>query len=142
MAKSNSVLLVSEYFYPHWTGISKSFYYIATNIIKQGYQVTVLTTQYDNKLQQQSIIDKVEVIRVPYQFRLSRTHYSLTIIARFIGIIGRYQTVIINSPNSNILLLSLISKIFRKKLIIYHQGDIIMPKKTGSHLVCRLLLEN
>jgi hypothetical protein len=51
MGKSKGrVLLVSEYFLPHWTGISQAFFYLAQNLQDQGYDVVVLTTQFDKDL--------------------------------------------------------------------------------------------
>lgn len=133
------VLLASEYFHPHWTGIAKTFYYVGQNLIKQGYDVTVLTTQFDSASPRNEDLDGIHIIRSPYQFKLSRTHYSFSILATFLSIISRYETVIINSPNSNILFFTILTKLFGKKCIIYHQGDLTLPKKTGNQLTNRFL---
>ena len=137
--KNKDILLVTEYFAPHWTGISQSCYYIAKSLIKQGYNVHVLTTQYDLELPLHEVRDGIEIERVPYQIRLSRTHYSWKIVLRFISSIRNFDCVIINSPNSNILFLAILAKIFGKRLVIYHQGDLVMPKQTGSFLAHKIV---
>ena len=139
-----SVLLVSEYFLPHWTGISQAFFYLTKNLQDQGFTTTVLTTQFDTKLPLKEEIRGVDIIRSPFQFQISRTHYSWRILIDFISLLPRYDWVVINSPNSNILFYSLLTKIYRKKLAIYHQGDLTLPRQTGNlftHLIMEKLFD-
>lgn len=133
------ILLVSEYYVPHWTGIVVTFHEIAKSLILQGHDVTVLTTQYDHNLSKKETIDGVKVIRAPFLMRLSRTHYSIEILYEFMQICSKFETVVINSPNSNILFFTILAKIFRKKVVIYHQGDLILPSLSGNQIVNRLL---
>ncbi len=139
VAYKGRVLLVTEYFLPHWTGISQSFFYLGKNLQKQGHKVLVLTTQYEKNLPVQEEIKALRVIREPYQLRISRTHYSFTILGRFLSLLPDYDTVILNSPNSNILFLSLLTTLLGKKLIIYHQGDLKLPRQTGNLILHRLM---
>ncbi len=133
MKKSKGhVLLVSEYFLPHWTGISQAFFYLAKNLQNQGFDVQVLTTQFDKKLALEEEVRGVPVMRSPYQVRISRTHYSFALLMRFFTLLPKYDWVVINSPNSNILFLSVLTKLYGKKLAIYHQGDLTLPRQTGS----------
>ncbi|KXK10325.1 MAG: hypothetical protein UZ22_OP11002000839 [Microgenomates bacterium OLB23] len=132
VAKKGRALLVTEYFLPHWTGISQAFFYLAQNLKKQGYAVTVLTTQFNTSLPLTEKVKGIETIRSPYQLRISRTHYSFSLLIRYIKMLPSYDWVIINSPNSNILFLSLLAKLFGKKLAIYHQGDLTLPRQTGN----------
>src|SRR3989338_4724195 len=126
------VLLATEYFYPHWTGIAKTFYYVAKNLQEQGHDITVLTTQFDTSSPKQENFEGMHIIRAPYQFRLSRTHYSIQILWVYLTILSQFDTVVINSPNSNILFLTLFAKLFGKTCIIYHQGDLMLTRMTGN----------
>lgn len=137
--KKNRAIIVSEYYIPHWTGIVVTFTQIAKNLISQGYRVTVLTTKYNDNLPDLEIVDGIKIIRSPYLVRLNRTHYSLKILLTFLRIITNFDTVVINSPNSNILFFTLIAKMFRKKVVIFHQGDLILPRQTGNQFVNRLM---
>ncbi len=140
MGKSKGrVLLVSEYFLPHWTGISQAFFYLAQNLQDQGYDVVVLTTQFDKDLALEEKVKGVRVVRAPYQLKISRTHYSLALLARYIKLLPKYDWVIINSPNSNILFLSVVAKCFGKKLAIYHQGDLTLPRQTGNIIAHKMM---
>lgn len=129
------ILMASEYYTPHWTGIVKAFAGLTKQLIDKGHSVTVVTTQYDKKLKTAEVIDGITIIRCPYVFKISRTYYSISILLQFISQLKNHECVIINSPNSNILPFSCLAKLFRKKLIIYHQGDLMLPRKTGNEVV-------
>lgn len=121
------ILIVTDYFYPHWTGISKSLYYLIKANIEE-LRFDVLTTKYKKELKNQEKIFQTIIYREPYVFSMSRVKYSFLVILKFIQLIGNYDGVFINSPCSNIFPISLLTKIFNKKLFIFHQGDLILPK--------------
>lgn len=128
MDKNNKIrlLIISDYFYPHWTGISKSIYYLIQNI-GSFTKTTVLTISYDNHLLREEGIFGATIIREPSLFTLSRAKYSLSINIKFIKLLSGVDTVLINAPSINILPFVVFAKIARKKTIIFHQGDLILP---------------
>lgn len=129
------VLMVSEYYPPHWTGLSTSFHFLANQLAGEGHGVHILTTRFDEKTPKYEQDGDVSIARAPYQIRISRTHYSIAIVWAFLKMVKDFGSVIINSPNSNVLFFALGAKLFRKKLTIYHQADILLPKQTGNQLV-------
>ena len=135
---AKNILIITEYYPPHWTGLAQSIFYAAHNLASRGHTVHVLTTHSDPHALKHEV-GVVTVTRVPYQFQISRTDYSFSILKDFIRLLPTYNTVIINSPNSNILFLALFAKIFRKKLIIYHQADILLPRHTGNRIKHRFI---
>lgn len=129
-----NILMVSEYYAPHWTGIVKSFHQLALNLHQQGHKIDILATQHDPTLPNKETENGITITRVPYQFRISRTHYSFSIVIIFAKMLMKYDAALINSPNSNILFYTIIAKLLRKKVYIYHQGDIKMPRMTGNRI--------
>lgn len=121
------VLFITDFYYPHWTGLSKSIYNLIQSI-KDDFQITVLTVQHDKKLKRVETQGNVHIIREPYLFTISRSKYSAKMIFKFLSIAGGFDVVFVNSPCANILFVSLITKLFNKKLLIFHQGDLILPK--------------
>ena len=121
------LLIVSDYFYPHWTGISKSILYLA-QAIEDKIDTTVLTVRYDAALKKKEKMGKVVVIRKNYQFKLSRACYSFLVVVELWRLVRQMDVVLINSPCANILPVSLITKLFGKKLTIFHQGDLVLPQ--------------
>ena len=77
------VLIVSEYYLPHWTGVAQSIYYLSESLREQGHDLSILTTHFDADSPREEVINGIQVERIPYQFKLSRTHYSLAMIWAF-----------------------------------------------------------
>ncbi len=134
------LLLASEYFYPHWTGIAKAFLVLAKQLKKEGHEITVLTTRFEDSLPIEERFEKLAIIRATPQFKISRTNYSFSSLVDFFKLAGSHDQVIINSPHSNILFFTFIAKVLGKKVTIFHQGDLKLPRKTGS-LIQHILLE-
>lgn len=126
------ILILSDYFYPHWTGIVKSVLRLAKLLVKNRNEVTVLTVKNNNNLKEKESFQKIDIVRVKYLFKISRVFYSPLIIFKFFSMAKKYDLIFINSPNSNILFLTLIGKLMGKPVFIFHQGDLILPKKTGN----------
>ena len=81
--KQIRLLLVTDFFYPHWTGISKSVFSL-TQALQDTFYITILTVRFDKKLPQKEKIDKVAIVRSNYLFTISRSKYSLAIIGDFL----------------------------------------------------------
>lgn len=129
-------MLISDFFYPHWTGIAKSALDFAL-YIKQKYKtrVTVLTVAFDKKLPKQEFYKGIEIIRSNYIFKFSRTYYSIKILFDLLKIGNHYECFVIHSPNSNVLFFTLITKlIYRRRIYIVHHGDLILPSQSGSKI--------
>ncbi len=131
------VLIITDFYYPHWTGISKSVHYL-TQALKSEFEFSVLTVKYDSNLLNEELIDDIKIIRKPYLFRFSRARYSLSLLFEMLTMIAKYDVVLINSPCTNVLPVAIITKIFGKKLLIFHQGDLILPKGTINWLIERV----
>lgn len=128
------ILIVTDYFYPHWTGISKSLYYLIKTKI-ENIKFDVLTTKYKRELKSNERIFQTTIYRESYIFSMSRVKYSIAVIFRFISLARNYDGVLINSPCSNILPISLLTKVFNKKLFIFHQGDLVLPKGLKNRIL-------
>lgn len=141
MKKQNvkNVLVISEFYHPYWTGLSKVMHILAKNLDKQGYSVSALTIQIDKSIPKEETVDNIKVIRVPFQIKISRSLFSISIIAKLFSIVRDFDVVMISSPNSNVLIFSIITKLFRKKLVIFHQGDLLLPRKSGNQFMNRAL---
>jgi len=132
--KKLKLLIVSDYFYPHWTGIAKSLYFMIQAIEKE-YDITILTVNYTNNLPKKEKLFSSKIIRVPFQLSFSRSKYSFLYIIKFFSLIKSYDIIFINSPCVNILPVAMITKLFGKKLRIFHQGDLILPGGLANRII-------
>jgi len=124
--KKQRLLLVTDFFYPHWTGISKSVYSL-TKALADVFAITVLTVRFDRNLKEKETVENISIVRSSYLLTVSRSKYSLAILADFLRLAGKTDVVFINSPSANIVFFAFFAKLFGKKLLIFHQGDLILP---------------
>lgn len=128
------VLILTDYFYPHWTGICKSLYYLLKRLGNE-YIFTILTVQFRPDLPKQQHVLGATVLREKPQMTISRASYSIGTLFKLAKIISRVDTVLVNSPYTNILPAAIITKFFRKRLVILHQADLILPKGLINRLI-------
>jgi len=76
------ILFVLEHFYPYIGGAEKLFYVLSTNLAKQGYEIVVVTTRYDNKLPKEEVHKGVKIVRVKCYNRFVFTFLSIPKILR------------------------------------------------------------
>jgi len=121
------LLIITDYFHPHWTGIVSSICYLI-RAISSEFNIKILTTRYDPSLLEVEELWGAKVFRVSPMLRISRTYWSPIMIFRSIKLILESDVVLINSPCSNILPVSFLTKILGRRLVIFHQGDLILTK--------------
>lgn len=126
-ARRPKVLLGADFYAPHWTGVVKSFVNLI-ELLGEDLDFTVVTVRYDSSLPAEEMVGHAKVIREPFLLQLSRTCYSLTAVRRFWRELKETDFVIINSPCSNVLPFAVMAKLAGKRLAIFHQGDLILPK--------------
>lgn len=61
-----NILFLSKYFYPYIGGVEKHALRVGEELVKQGYQVTVLTQKHEKKLTDQQTYHGIKIIRLPY----------------------------------------------------------------------------
>lgn len=135
--KKPRVLLVTDFFYPHWTGIAKSVFAL-TQALQDTFAITVLTVRFDKTLQKKEKIGNLSIVRSDYFLTVSRSKYSFAILIDFFRLVGQTDIVLINSPSANIAFFSLFAKLFGKKLLIFHQGDLILPSGLLNSIIEKL----
>ncbi len=72
------ILFVLENHYPNIGGVETLFKSLTESLVNEGYEVTILTNQYDKILLRNETLNGVKIIRVPFYNR-----YLFTILAFF-----------------------------------------------------------
>lgn len=128
------VLAISDFFYPHWTGLSKSVFHLFSALSAQ-FDIEVLTVKHQAKLKKRESINGFWIQRSRPAVQFSRAFYSPAIIARAWKKAKKVDIVFINSPCTNVLPLAIIAKLQRKKLVIFHQGDLRLPEGIMNRII-------
>ena len=66
------VLIVLYYYHPYVSGVSVYAKQVAEGLQSSGYEVTILTSQFDKNLPVHELVDGIKVIRRPVLFRLGK----------------------------------------------------------------------
>jgi glycosyltransferase involved in cell wall biosynthesis len=128
------LLIVADYFLPHWTGISKAVAYLIEGI-NEYYDITLLTVRFKKELRKEETILNAKIIREDPIFTISRSNYSVNLVFKFFSLAKNADSVMIHSPSANILFTTVIAKLLGKKVTIFHHGDLILPKGITNFVI-------
>jgi glycosyltransferase involved in cell wall biosynthesis len=125
------VLFVLTYYRPHWTGLTKYAARLAEELAKKNHDIRVFCVQHKKNLSREEIVKEVKISRVPYKFRFIRSLVAPSLLFQLWKKIGNRSVVVFYLPFLEILPASIIVKLRRKKLFLVHNGDLVLPKKSG-----------
>lgn len=131
------LLVVSDYYHPHWTGISKSVHRLV-GALDRRFCITVLAVEHEPGLPRQERDGNSTIVRTVPTFTLSRGFVSIPLLARFLSMVRGSDVVMVNSPSAHILPVAILTKLFRKRLVVFHQGDLILPTGPVNRLIERV----
>lgn len=122
------ILFVLTYYYPHWTGLTQYAVRLAEGLARKKYSVRVVTTRHDSNLPLYERVHGVDVIRNPVLFRISRTLVSLSLLVSLLKEISNTDRIVIYLPFAEVLWATVIGKVFKKKIYLVHNGDLLLPE--------------
>ncbi len=113
------VLIVTDFYNPHKSGIITYIDNIINIIKKKNYKITILTTLHEYNLKENEIINNVEIIRCKPTIKISRGFYSFELVLKFIKIRKNFNLINIHYPLVEIFpIIFFTNKI--KTIINYH----------------------
>lgn len=110
------ILISLSYYTPHISGLTLSIKRLAELLAKNGYEVTVLTTQHDKNLSQQEKLHDVTILRVPYLIRIDKGFIMPGFVGRVYNALSQTDKVLIVLPQIEGILVTLLAKLLRKKV--------------------------
>jgi glycosyltransferase involved in cell wall biosynthesis len=134
------ILIVTPYYYPYTSGITRYVQELAENLSYRNHEISVLTYKHDKNLKEYEIINKVKVFRTSFIFKYNRGVFSPFFIIKFIFMMRNYDVINIHAPLPEIGLISILSFLFRKKLVITYHCDFITKYRIFSKLLEPLYL--
>lgn len=128
------ILFVTDYYLPHWTGLSKSINFIV-KALEKNHDCSVLTIKHESNLPSKEIISQHLIHRVSFLFSVSRAKFAPAILFKYLKLLNDHEIIVINSPFTFVLPITLLAKLFNKKVYIFHQGDLILPNGLFNKLL-------
>jgi glycosyltransferase involved in cell wall biosynthesis len=120
------ILISASYYSPHISGLTNSAKNLSELLVKNGYMVTVLTTQHHKKLQKKEIVNGVDVIRVPYLFKFHKGFFLPTFLLTAFKAVSQCDQVIINLPQAEGFIVAFLAKLFRKRITTLYVCEVTL----------------
>jgi glycosyltransferase involved in cell wall biosynthesis len=121
------ILNVLTYYRPHTSGLTIYVERLARTLAHRGYQVTVLTSQYEKTLPLEEVRDGVRIVRVPVLFRVSKGVIMPTFGFHAWKYVLENDVVHLHLPQFDAAGVALRGRILRKPTIISYHSDLLLP---------------
>jgi glycosyltransferase involved in cell wall biosynthesis len=129
------ILTVLTYYRPHTSGLTIYAERLAKALVRQGHEVTVLTSQFDKSSPLEEESDGVRVLRAPVLLRVSKG-----VIMPSLGWIAwrealKHDAILLHLPQFDAAGLALRGRLLRKPTMIIYHSDLTMPPGLFNRVV-------
>ena len=128
------ILFFSPYYYPYVSGVTTYPQKILKHLSKK-HKITVITFRYSNQLKTHETHDQYSIIRMPYWFMISKGFISPQSLIYFYKQLKTCDLVILNQPNFEGLILSLMARLFNKQIISIFHCQVFLSNNIINHII-------
>ncbi len=121
------ILIPQLYYLPHLTGVPLHIHRVASELVRRGHEVTVLTARYLPELKREEVIDGVRIIRLRAVLRVSRGMIMPAFPWAAYRLITASDIVWFGTPQLETSLVAWLAQMAGKKVVATHHGDLILP---------------
>lgn len=112
------ILFVLEHFHPYVGGAEKLFYTLSIALAREGYEITIITTLFDQKLPKEEIHKGLKIIRINCSNRFAFTALSLPKVIKYAKEVDLIHTTTYNAA----LPAAIAGKLLRKPVFVtFHE---------------------
>ena len=133
------ILTVLTYYRPHTSGLTIYAERLARAFTKRGHHVTVMTTQYDQSLPREEIMDGVKIIRVPVAVRISKGVLAPTFGLVATQLVAQHDVVQMHLPQFDAPGVAFRGRLFGKPAVLTYHCDLLLPPGTFNRFVNRVV---
>jgi glycosyltransferase involved in cell wall biosynthesis len=121
------ILTVLTYYRPHTSGLTIYAERLARAFVRRGHQVTVMTTQYDESLPRDEMMDGVHIIRVPVALRVSKGVIAPTFGLVATKLVAEHDVVQLHLPQFDAPGVAMRARLFGKPTVLTYHCDVHLP---------------
>ncbi len=129
------ILEVLTYYRPHISGLTIYVERLSKALARQGHEVVVFTSQYENNLKLQEIRDGVQIVRVPVAFRVSKG----VIMPKFgpwaWKMVNQADIVHLHLPQFDAPGVAFRGRLYRKPVVLTYHSDLQLPEGSFNRFV-------
>lgn len=134
------ILEVLTYYRPHVSGLTIYVERLSQALAKQGHEVTVLTSQYDQELPLRETIEGVQIHRVPVLFRVSKGVIMPTFGLQATRHVRNADVIHLHLPQFDAPGLALRGRLFGKPVVLTYHCDLQLPEGLFNRVVNGVVL--
>lgn len=129
------ILVALTYYHPHWTGLTAYAQRLAEGLAARGHSVTVLTSRFSRQLPAAERHNGVDIVRLPTIARISRGVLMPSFPAVLRRLLPDHDVVQFHTPMLEAPLVTALARAARRRVLMTHHGDLVMPSGLGNQLV-------
>lgn len=134
------ILQVLTYYRPHVSGLTIYVERLCRALARQGHQVTVLTSQYDQSLSLQETLDGVHVQRVPVALHVSKGVIMPTFGWQATRFTRAADVIHLHLPQFDAPGLALRGRLLGKPVVLTYHSDLQLPPGLFNRLVDQVVV--
>ncbi|MCG2769156.1 MAG: glycosyltransferase family 4 protein, partial [Anaerolineae bacterium] len=130
------ILFALTYYRPHVSGLTIYVERLARAMVRQGHDVTVLTSHFDESLPREEVRDGARIVRVPVLFRINKGVVMPAFSWYAYRLIRQSDVVSVHLPQLEASLLAFLCRfIVRRPVILTYHCDLRLPQGLFNRLV-------
>lgn len=133
------LLFTISLYLPYISGLTLAPARLAEALAKRGYKISILTTQHKKAIPKYEIINRVNITRVPYDFRISKGFIMLFYFWFAFREVRKANIVIINLPQFEGFIPALFAKLLGKKVVCIYSCEVKLPETILNKIIENIL---
>lgn len=129
------ILTALTYYRPHISGLTIYAECLCEALVARGHQVTVLTSQYDDRLPKTENHNGVEILRIPVAARVSKGVLMPSIGWQATRLVPRHDLVHMHLPQLDAAGIALRARFFHRPVVLTYHSDLTLPPSWFHWLV-------
>lgn len=121
------ILTALTYYRPHYSGLTIYAERLGRALAQRGHHVTVLTSQYHPELPRREALDGVEIIRLKVGMRVSKGVIMPSMPYWALRLVRQADVVHLHVPQLDAAPLAVLSRLFRKPVVLTYHCDLKLP---------------
>lgn len=121
------ILIELTYYRPHTSGLTIYSERLAKALANRGHQVTVLTSQFDEKLARDEWMEGVHIIRLPVLVRISKGVVMPSLGSMATKLVKEHDVIHLHLPQIDAAGIALRGRLWKKPTVLTYHCDLHMP---------------
>ncbi len=123
MKKNKNILVFLTYHLPNISGITIETQRLSEQLVKQGFSVTILTSQHKKTLPRKQVLKNVKIIRLPTIGKIGKQPIQPSYLYKIIKHIRQADIIHLHWPYAESFYVAVWTMILKKPLFITHHVD-------------------